>query len=51
MKELAINTERNSAIHRKMRILAQQTRTDVEGLVAWLAISYNPWDAWEELLR
>lgn len=35
----------------RLKQLARQTGTDVEGVVSWLAISYNPAEAMSRLLE
>lgn len=45
------NAEMGAEIQRRLMVLAHRQNTDVEGVVSWLASSYNPEDALGELLR
>ena len=41
----------NAKILHNLKQLARQRRTGVEGVVLWLAMSYNPGQAMNELLK
>lgn len=53
MTQLANGAEANVAVLavHNLKKLARETSTDVEGVVAWLQISYNPVDAMDKLLE
>jgi hypothetical protein len=43
--------ETNAKILHNLKQLARQRGTDVEGVVLWLAVSHDPGDAMNELLK